>query len=157
MAKSDTVAQLCALNELLARSGVSSPECAEHARRAIDFFRMQSAGTQGQISLKDASNRLVQLHFGDAEASASFAHWHVPAMEIFDPLWVRHELIAQMKTLAGRSRALFLVTGLRESICPAGKYWTAKRQALYAETLEWIETLLCAWVSRGTQLQLVIL
>lgn len=157
MAKSDPVEQLSTLNELLARAGVSSPECAEHARKAIAFYREQSLGGHEAIPLKEAANRLVQLHFEDAEEAAAFAHWHMPPMEAFDPLWIRQELIAEMKTLAGRNRALFLVTGLRESVCPKGKYWTRKRQQDYSQMLEWLQTMLCAWASRGTQLQLVIL
>ena len=38
MAKTDPVDQLRTLNEILARSGASEPERAEHARRALDFF-----------------------------------------------------------------------------------------------------------------------
>ena len=157
MAKSSTVEQLRTLNELLCQTGVSSPECAENARRALDFYRQESPTHQAEISLQAAASQLVRLHFGDSDGAVAFAHWHVPAHGEFDPLWVREALIAEMKTLAGRQQALFLVTGLRESVCPPGKYWTASCQQTYTETLDWMQTLLCAWVSRCTQLQLVII
>jgi hypothetical protein len=62
-----------------------------------------------------------------------------------------------MKKLAGRRAALLLVTGLREAICPAGAYWTKSRQLQYDRVRDWIDALACAWATRGSQLQVVVL
>jgi hypothetical protein len=158
MAKSDPVEQLRTLNELLARTGASAPERAEHARRALDFFSKEQDGGGQQVSLGDCADRLARLHFGaDGESALAFAHWHVPTVENFSPLWIRQAIVVEMKKLAGRRAALLLVTGLREAVCPDGSYWTQARQAQYDRVRSWIDQLACAWATRGSRLQVVVL
>ena len=158
MAKSDPVEQLRTLNELLARTGASAPERAEHARRALDFFSKEQDGGGQQVSLGDCADRLARLHFGaDGESALAFAHWHVPTVENFSPLWIRQAIVVEMKKLAGRRAALLLVTGLREAVCPDGSYWTQARQAQYDRVRSWIDQLACAWATRGSRLPVVVL
>ena len=158
MAKSDPVEQLRTLNELLAGTGASAPDRAEHARRALDFFSQEQDGGLIEVSLGDCANRLARLHFGaEGESALAFAHWHVPTVENFSPLWIRQAIVVEMKKLAGRRAALLLVTGLREAVCPDGAYWTKKRQQQYDRVRGWIDELACAWATRGSQLQVVVL
>ena len=158
MAKSDPVEQLRTLNELLARTGASAPDRAEHARRALDFFSQEQDGGLIEVSLEECANRLARLHFGtDAESALAFAHWHVPTVENFSPLWIRQAIVTEMKKLAGRRVALLLVTCLRQAVCPEGTYWTKKRQQQYDRVRGWIDGLVCAWATRGSQLQVVVL
>jgi hypothetical protein len=158
MAKSDPVEQLRTLNELLARTGASAPDRAEHARRALDFFSKEQDSGRIEFSLGDCANRLARLHFGaEDESEIAFAHWHVPTVENFSPLWIRQAIVVEMKQLAGRRAALLLVTGLREAVCPEGAYWTKAREAQYQRVRGWIDELACAWLTRGSQLQVVVL
>ena len=158
MAKSDPVEQLRTLNELLARTGASAPDRAEHARRALDFFSQEQDRGGMDVSLRDCADRLAHLHFGeDGESELAFAHWHVPTVESFSPLWIRQAIVVEMKKLAGRRAALLLVTGLREAVSAEGAYWTKTRQQQYDRVRGWIDELACAWASRGSQLQVVVL
>ena len=158
MAKSDPVEQLRTLNEVLARTGASAPDRAEHARRALDFFRQEQGSGVIEISLGECANRLARLHFGVPEESElGFAHWHMPSVEDFSPLWIRQAIVGEMKKLAGRRAALLLVTGLRDAVCPEGAYWTQGRQQQYDRVRGWIDELACAWATRGSQLQVVVL
>jgi hypothetical protein len=158
MAKSDPVDQLRTLNEILARSSASDADRAENARRALEFFSRENADQTVQVCLRDCADKLARLHLGDDESSElAFAHWHVPSLEDFSPLWIRQAIVTEMKKLAGRRRSLLLVTGLRETVCPAGKNWTNKRQAQYQRVRDWIDALACAWATRGAQLQVVVL
>lgn len=158
MTKNDVVEQLRTLNEVLARTNASDPERAEHARRALEFYRLEHAHTDSLVSIRDCADRLVRLHFGSEEHSElAFAHWHVPTLEVFSPLWIRQAVVGEMKKIVGRHQSLLLVTGLRESVCPAGSYWTHKRQLQFDLVRSWVEDLACAWVSRGSQLQLLII
>ena len=158
MSKADPVAQLRALNEVLARTGLSDPDRAEHARHALDFFsREQTKGTAA-ISVFDCANRLARLHLGESgDSGLAFTHWHVPTLEDFSPLWIRQAIVGEMKKLAGRRTALLLVTGLREAVCPAGAYWTKARAAQERQVRGWIDELACAWATRGSQLQVVVI
>jgi hypothetical protein len=158
MPKSDPVEQLRTLNELLARTGASAPDRAEHARRALDFFSQEQGARDTTVSLGDCAGRLARLHFGaEGESELAYTHWHVPTVENFSPLWIRQAIVVEMKKLAGRRAALLLVTGLREAICPAGAYWTKSRQLQYDRVRDWIDELACAWATRGSQLQVVVL
>ena len=81
----------------------------------------------------------------------------MPTVENFSPLWIRQAIVVEMKKLAGRRAALLLVTGLREAVCPDGAYWTKKRQQQYDRVRGWIDELACAWATRGSQLQVLVL
>jgi hypothetical protein len=157
MPKAEPINQLRTLNELLAR--VSDVERSEHARRALEFFYREHPEDAARVQLDEYVEKLVRLHFGESgePAQIAFAHWHVPKLEDFSPLWIRQAIVAEMKKLAGRREALLLVTGLRESVCPAGKYWTQARQSQYERVRGWIDELVCAWATRGSKLQVVVL
>lgn len=158
MAKTDPVEQLRTLNELLARTGASDPERAEHARRALDFFSREQADGASGVSLADCAAKLAKLHLGEeGDSELAFAHWHVPSSEASSPLWIRQAIVGEMKKLAGRRAALLLVTGLREAICPPGRRWTKARETQYQRVRDWINELACAWATRGSQLQVVVL
>jgi hypothetical protein len=158
MVKADPVDQLRTLNELLARTRESDPERAEHARKVLDFYSREAGEGAQALSLAECARKLARLHFGEEVPSErAFAHWHVPTVDDFSPLWIRQAIVAEMKQLAGRREALLLVTGLREAVCPQGSYWTKKREAQYQRVREWIDSLACAWASRGSQLQVVVL
>ena len=157
MPRPDPLEQLRTLNELLAR--VSDPERSEHARRALEFFYREHPAEAAGIDLGNYVERLSNLHFGPegGPADLAFAHWHVPRLDDFSPLWIRQAIVAEMKKLAGRRESLLLVTGLRDAVCPPGKYWTKARESQYARVRGWIEELACAWASRGSRLQVVVL
>lgn len=155
--KSAQVDQLRTLNEILGR--VFDPERAEHARRALEFAYQEHPEDLECVALGDYVDKLVHLHFGGHEipGDIAFAHWHVPRLDDFSPLWIRQAIVSEMKKLAGRREALLLVTCLREAVCPAGKYWTKHREAQYQQVRSWIDELVCAWATKGSKLQVVVL
>ncbi len=157
MPRPDPVAQLRTLNELMAR--ISDPERSEHARRALEFFSREHPAAVTQVELGSYVEKLTRLHFGEPgePTNLAFVHWHVPRLEDFSPLWIRQAIVGEMKKLAGRREALLLVTGLRDAVCPAGKYWTQSRQMQYERVRGWINELACAWASRESKLQVVVL
>lgn len=158
MAKSDPLEQLYTLNAVLERMGVADPGCASDARSALEFYEREFKDPSDSIRIEAAADQLMRLHLQDrAQHAFAFAHWHVPTEDAFDLLWVRQQIIEKMKGLAGKAQALFLVTGLRESVCPPEKYWTGKREKAYRELLDWVNELICAWAGKGSHLQVVIL
>ena len=155
--KAAPVDQLRILNELLGR--VSDPQRAEHARRALEFAFTEHPQDLENLPLGVYVDKLAHLHFGELGESAdfAFAHWHVPRLEDFSPLWIRQAIVIEMKKLAGRREGLLLVTGLRGAVCPKGKYWTKHREAQYQRVRSWIDELVCAWATCGSRLQVVVL
>jgi len=158
MAKVDPLTRLETLNELFARLGKKDPELAEHARRALAVYRADKGEPLPEGALEAYVRRLADLHLGEEEERAiALAHWHVPAMEVFSPLWIRQAIVAEMKKLAGQRAALLLVTGLREAVCPPGRNWTKVRAAEYERVRGWVDELASAWASRGASLRVVVL
>lgn len=155
--KAASVDQLRTLNELLGR--VSDPDRAEHARRALEFVYREHPEDLERVALGEYVDKLADLHFGDGGQSLdfAFAHWHVPRLDDFSPLWIRQAIVVEMKKLAGRRDGLLLVTGLREAVCPVGKYWTKHRETQYQRVRDWIDELACAWATKGSRLQVVVL
>lgn len=157
MKKNNTIDQLRTLNELFVHTGASTPERAEHIRRVLDFCIKEESLETARLSFVEGANHLARLHFGsEQERKWSFVHWDVTADEPFSPLWIRRSLIARMKQIAGSRTAFLLITGLREAICPAGNYWTKKRQENYDRVCDYINELVCAWSSSGSRLQLAL-
>lgn len=157
MDKQRRVSHLRTLQAVLAQ--VSEPERSEHAGRALEFFVREHPEEAARVDLGDYVERLARLHFGEkwGQPELAFSHWHVPQLEDFSPLWIRQAIVTRMQGLAGRREALFLVTGLRDAICPAGRYWTARRAAEYQRVRGWIDELVCAWASRGSRLRVVVI
>ena len=150
--------QLRTLSELLARTRGADPEGSGHARRILDFLAQAEGDEVDRLSLEAGAQKLALMHLGEEELrQVAFAHWHVPGASYCSPLWIRQAIVAEMKKLAGRRQALLLVTGLREAICPGQGYWTRAREAQYRRVREWIDALACAWATRGSQLQVIIL
>lgn len=158
MSRADTLEQLRTLNEFLARTQGADPEGAEHARRILDFFELEAVDELDRLSLETCAEKLASMHLGDEELrQVAFAHWHVPSASHCSPLWIRQAIVTEMKKLAGRRQALLLVTGLREAICPERGYWTKAREAQHRRVRDWIDELVCAWATRGSQLQVIVL
>ena len=158
MPKSNPIKQLSILNELFASAGISTPDIAEHIRRVLDFSSKEQSRGENRVSLQESVNQLVRLHVDSGKSNrAAFAHWHVPTVEQFGSLWIRQAIVVKMKQLVGFSTAFLLVTGLRESICTEGTYWTKKRQMQYDRICTWIDDLTCAWAGKDSRLQVVIL
>ena len=150
--------RLCMLNELFACTGASAPDRVEHIRRVLCFFGKEQDAVITKLSFADCADRLARLHFGsDGEQNLFFAHWDVSAHEGFSPLWFRHSLIVQMKQLAGYRKVFLLITGLREAVCPAGSYWTKKRQERYDQIRNYISELVCLWSTSDSNVQLAML
>ncbi|MEM8868679.1 MAG: hypothetical protein AAGC73_10490 [Verrucomicrobiota bacterium] len=155
MAKANPIEQLHAVNEVLAQTLQADAEQVAHVRRAIDFY---AKSDQAQVpSFQSCVETLAQVHLNHANAGpVAIAHWHVPASEHFSPLWIRAAIITEMMKLSGSRGAVFVITSLREAICPEGKYWTKARERRFRRIREWIEQLACSWATPGSQLQVIV-
>lgn len=155
----DPLSQLKLLNELFGRKARSDEARVAHAHRAIEFFAREAGEVPPRAPfMNPAIDRLASIHFGaGAEQGVAFAHCELAAYEAFAPLWARRAIVDTLLTLSGKQEAFLLVTGLREAVCPSGGRWTASRRRRYRTLRDWIGELACAWSSRQSQLQIVIL
>ena len=160
MASIDPIQQLRVCNALFAQTGISSPECAEHVCKAIDFFAKEQLEGKGNkpFSFGQSIGKLVRLYLGEQGLhELAFVHLHAPQLEDFSPLWVHRAVVQHMKKLVRRRAGLILITGLREAVCPPGRYWTEARKAEFNCLQAWVNALICAWADKNTRLQIIIL
>jgi hypothetical protein len=158
----DPFDNLAALNAMVSLATGSEAFKTDQIQAAIEFCRVQAErsnhkrGALAQETAKaytEVVDRLVKLHLSDPE-SFGFSHWDLGS-HAYDPLWIRAHLIGELKKIAGFREALLLITGLRNAICPPGKYWTNRRSARYREAIAYIENLAVQFKTPTTKLSLL--
>ncbi|MGJ3241964.1 MAG: hypothetical protein ACFE0O_03255 [Opitutales bacterium] len=101
--------------------------------------------------------QLAKLHALYSKHQADgFAHWDL-SQKPYDPLFIRAHLQRILRQLSGHPRATLVVTGLRQALCPAGKYWTRGRRERYREAITYIEDLACRYQTPNSAFNLIIL
>ncbi|MEO0795523.1 MAG: hypothetical protein AAFX93_10185 [Verrucomicrobiota bacterium] len=142
---------LSALNRLLHLATESDPDLALHIESAVTFA--QRTGNPDFNELNSAVEQLLKLHL-QGKRSTGFAHCDLSGADD-DPLFLRPAVMTALRTVAGCAEAIILITGLRRSVCPPGRYFTSKRQLTYNHTQDFIEQLAAKYSSRKTRLRLV--
>lgn len=146
------------LNAVFAHANPLHPERADHARKVLEFMLSEGPSQAEALSLINCAERLFVLHFeAEENDQMAFAHWHVPALEVLSPLWMRSALLSELRKLSGRKRAVLFVSGLRASIASQGAYWTQQRQTQFELARAWVEDVAMARVASDSQLQLLII
>lgn len=143
---------LASLNHLLHWATGSDPALAAQLESAIAFSR-QAGESRDLSELDEAARRLVELHL-DGRRDVGFAHCDLRGADD-DPLFLRPSVMRALRQVGGCREAIVLVTGLRRSVCPPGRYFTSKRQQHYSHAQAFIEDLAAKYTARKTRLQLV--
>ena len=140
----EEIAKFQCLHALFGDRDTYGPDLARHLKSAIDFSLTGSDVAPAPLDqFAEAAERLRAKQ--NPETSGSFALQHLDLRSrTYEPLWVRAELIEHMKQLAGYSRALLLISGLRESF-PHGRQQLKRRQKEYQEAISLIEDLAREW------------
>lgn len=142
---------LASLNRLLHLATESDPELARHIGTAVEFA--QRTGNPDFEELNRAVEQLLKLHL-QGRRDAGFAHCDLTNADD-DPLFLRPAIMQALRKVGGCREAIILITGLRRSVCPPGRYFTSKRQQTYSHTQEYIEQLAAKYTARKTRLRLV--
>lgn len=158
----DPYENLAALNAMVSFAMGGDPQQADQIQAAIRFCRQQAerAGEQQSQHARETARayndiveNLVRLHI-EQDDDFGFSHWDLGAHP-YDPLWIRAHLVRELKKISGFPRALLLVTGLRQALCPPRKYWTQKRAERYREAISYIENLAMQFKTPRTRLSLL--
>ncbi len=158
----DPYENLAALNALVSIATGTDHEKTDQIQAAIEFCRNRAESTGSHAGQKtretakaysDTVDRLIKLHVRDPERFG-FGHWNLERHG-YDPLFIRAHLIKELKRIAGYPEALLLITGLRQALCPPGKYWTRKRAQRYREAISYIENLALQYKTPATRLSLL--
>ncbi|MDG1702359.1 MAG: hypothetical protein P8I61_05535 [Opitutae bacterium] len=158
MVQFNTVYQLKTINEMLAQVGSVDAEVVEHARKAMLFFENERNDKDSEDVLLIGIERLLKLYFGQSEDRLiGIEHWHIPNEEIPEFLWLRKSINEKLLHCSGYSCALFLITGLRESILGNNVNWTKRHNQQFKDTKEWIESYVVSRTPSQQMLNLLII
>ena len=151
-----TLKQLRSLNALLSLATGSDRELAAQIERAIEFSREEIGETHpAHDMLAKSAQRLLQLHLSH-HATCGFQHCDLRGQGN-DPLFIRGQVLAALRKLAGSREAILLVSGLPTLIRPTGGRWSRRRRKTYQDLLSYIQHLAAAHCSPRTRLQLIFI
>ncbi len=161
MVQLNQIYQLKAINELLAQIGNPNIEQVENVRRVMLCMENKAPNKyiyeNEENTLFQGVDRLLELYFGPPRhRDIGVQHWHVPATEVPEYLWMRIKLNQSMLHLAGFEKAIFLVTGVRKVIHQEDHYWTQKHQVAFSNLKNWIESYIIKKSSKKQNLNLLI-
>ncbi|WP_189510587.1 hypothetical protein [Cerasicoccus arenae] len=139
------------LNHLLHLATESDAELATQIGAAVEFARR--TGNRDFTELNQVVEQLLRLHL-QGRRHMGVAHCDLTGADD-DPLFLRPAIMHALRKVGGCREAIILITGLRQSVCPPGHYFTNKRQQTYNHTQDYIEQLAAKYSSRKTHLRLV--
>ncbi|WP_269536991.1 hypothetical protein [Cerasicoccus fimbriatus] len=142
---------LQALNRLIHLATDSDPQLAEQIESAVTFARQ--TGERDYTELNQVVEQLLRLHL-QGSRHTGVAHCDLTGADD-DPLFLRPAMMQALRKVGGCREAVILITGLRRSICPPGRYFTSKRQQTYNHSQDYLEQLAAKYTSAKTRLRLV--
>lgn len=153
--KEDLVKLHC-VHHLFADATGEDPYLVQHIKEAIDeSLREEPALEENLETFAEAAIRLLREQ---PFVRASYGFFHLNLTDRgFDPLFVREELLQGLKRIAGYETTLIVVTGLRSSICPKGKYFTRRQQEVYAHARDYVDRLAQRYSTANTHLSILYL
>ncbi|MEM9148832.1 MAG: hypothetical protein AAGC57_22045, partial [Pseudomonadota bacterium] len=130
----ETLKQLRSLNALLNVATGSDRELAAQIARAIEFSRDEIGEAHpAHDMLAKSAHRLLELHLSH-RAACGFQHCDLRGQGN-DPLFIRGQILAALRKLAGSREAILLVSGLPTLVKPQGGRWSRPRRKTYQDTL----------------------
>ncbi len=161
MVKINQIYQLKVINELLAQIGKPDIEQVENVRKAMLCIENEASDKhifdKQENTLFQGIDRLLELYFGPPQnRDIGVHHWHIPATEVPEYLWMRMKLNQGMLHLSGFEKAIFIVTGIRKVIHQKDRYWTQKHQDAFSDLKNWIESYILKKSSEKQNLNLLI-
>ncbi|WP_309386305.1 hypothetical protein [Cerasicoccus frondis] len=145
------VIDLQALNQLLHLATESDAELATQIQSAVEFA--QRNNDSDLTELNKVVEKLLSLHL-QGSRHTGVAHCDLTGADD-DPLFLRPAIMQALRKVGGCREAIILITGLRRSVCPPGRYFTSKRQQTYNHSQDYIEQLAAKYSSSKTRLRLV--
>ncbi len=144
------------LHSLFGRLTGRDPYLTGQIKYAIEFSLTGSNDRKAPLNTFTEAARELFKKQHPLPPSWGFAHLDL-SQNPFDPLWVREEFIKSLKCLAGFNENLLVITGLRGTLCPPGKYWTRRMQERYGDALAYIDDLAARWSTPNTALTVLCL
>ncbi|GEM_PF-844990 len=152
----EELAKLHCLNALFGAIAGDDAEITGHIKSAIDYSLTGEFDTPAP--LRQFAEAALELYSQQERLVPSYGLEHLDLRgRNYEPLWIQQEVIALLKQLSGYARALLLVSGLRESLRPHGRYWTQRLRREHDEAVAYIDRLALKWSTPNCSLTLLYL
>lgn len=152
----ENLAKIECLHHLFAEATGNDPYLLRSLKDGIEATAAESGAAGLDISeFVEAAMRLREDP-PDGQSACGILHIDLRARG-FDPLFVRGELIAGLKRIAGHERALVIVTGLRRWVLAERRKMTAHQRQRYDNAVAYIDDLAARWATPSTKLNLIYL
>jgi hypothetical protein len=153
----DDYTRLTNLNNLVSLlEGATACNNASQLNVALEFLRANELEPEmTRISFEHCVSQVVHFHF-PSEEECKHAHWDAREEET-DPLWIRSSIQKRITVLKGHSKALLIVSNLRQAMKPAGRRWTRRREAAYRESIQSIEEIAASNATPGQKLSILFI
>ncbi|MGB0370332.1 MAG: hypothetical protein ACPGN3_03215 [Opitutales bacterium] len=147
--------KLHTINQLFSAASGTDAYQAEQISAALRYAQNQDNPFKRNAKPFDEEVReLIQMHLDQKSDTHGVAVWDLREHD-YDPLWIRYQIVNQLRRIAGYPEASLIVVGLRNSICPKGKYFTESRKQRYQQAVEYIENLALNYCTQRTKLNLL--
>ena len=147
--------KLHTINQLFSAASGTDAYQAEQISAALRYAQNQNSPfKRAPKPFDEEVHGLIQMHLDQRSDSHGVAVWDLRDHE-YDPLWIRYQIVTQLKSIAGYPEASLVVVGLRNSICPDGKYYTTTRKERYKQAVDYIENLALNYCTHRTKLNLL--
>ncbi len=143
-AEPEDLAKLHCLNALFSPATGSDPYLSHHLKEAIDYHVTGTLNTSAPLD--KFAEAALSLFSDDELDLPSYGLEHLDLREHrYDPLFTQILVKGSLKKLAGYDEALLVISGLRKSFKPKGRYWTRKVQSEYDSARNMIDKLAARW------------
>jgi len=145
-------APLHQLNTLVAGITQVDPIVFDGIQSAINFSIYEGEPLHGKSNLAESAKRIIALYEGEGKPLA-FAHCD---LSHYSPLWHRVHILNALEQLSTKTRALLLITGLKENFCAHGR-WTPGAKKAYTEAINFIESLASKHAQSSSHLHMLFI
>ncbi len=146
-----TLRFLCRMNNLVAIASSAPRERTSEIDYILRFGERQG-NLQGN-ALKDYVDRIVSIYTKE-NPGVKIAHWNLFG-RLYDPLFLRSELIDFLKAYARYPHVIVVITGLAEAVCPRGSIYSLNARSRYQEARDYIENLIVKRMPQSTHLKVL--
>ena len=147
--------KLHTINQLFSAASGSDAYQAEQISAALRYAQNhENPQKRGAKPFDEEVHGLIQMHLDQRSDTHGVAVWDLRERN-YDPLWLRYQIVTQLRRIAGYPESTLVVVGLKNSICPKGKYFTESRKQRYQQAVDYMENLALNYCTSRTKLNLL--
>jgi len=154
----EDLAKLHCLHSIFGGAGETAPHLIRSIKEAIEESLRDAQGApDAPVSLEAFTEAALKIGSGHPFCELSYGIFHLNlAGRAYDPLFVREELVAGLRRIAGYAHALVVVSGLRQAVTGHLKPRQRNRAEHSVEqAMAWIDETARHWKTANCELTII--